>query len=117
MLVSTSFSQNFEKVYQMTTMSFDKVKKEWVEQNVTYPSGIYVMLKGSEVIITSDYQQRIYTYGEAQENDYPTHKSYTWKAIDKSGINCKFIFKVFKNGTIVYMFLYDGACVEYVMQK
>ena len=111
----TSFSQKFIKVERMTTTEYDRYKQEWVDKEVTYPTSIYVMIKGSEVIITSSYEQRVYTYGTPEKSTYPTHSAYLWKALDKSGTRCTFIMKIFNSGEVVYMFLYNGIGIEYLM--
>ena len=113
----TSFSQEFKKVQRMTVISYDEQKGDWVDDRTTYPQTLYVKIKGSEIIITSDYQQRIYTYGNVEENNYTTHVTYTWSALDKDDKPCKFIMKHFKTGEIIYMFIYNGVGVEYLMEN
>lgn len=117
LFVAISFAQEFVKVKRMTTITYDRIKEDWIDGEYTYPTSIYVMLKGSEIIITSDYEQRLYTYGNPHKVEYSTHTAYTWKALDKSGTSCHFILKMFKTGAIVYMFLYDGIGIEYLMDK
>ena len=117
LLVTVSFAQEFIKVKRMTTITYDNYKQDWVDGETTYPSSIYVMLKGSEVIITSAYEQRVYTYGSPEETKYTTHNTYLWNALDKSGTRLKFIIKIFKTGEVVYMFLYKGMGVEYLMDN
>ena len=117
LLVTASFAQEFVKVKRMTTISYDNYKQDWVDGESTYPSSIYVMIKGSQIIITSAYEQRIYTYGNPEETKYPTHSAYTWSALDKKGDKLKFIIKIFGTGQIVYMFLYNGIGVEYLMDN
>jgi hypothetical protein len=113
----TSFSQKFIKVERMTTLRYSDYKQNWEETETTYPTSIYVMIKGSEVIITSSYEQRIYTYGSPEKTDYTTHTVYTWKALDKDGTRLSFMIKIFKSGSIIYMFIYNGVGVEYLMDN
>lgn len=117
LLVAVSFAQEFVKVKRMTTITYDDYKQEWVDGEYTYPSSIYVMIKGSQVIITSAYEQKIYTYGSPDKSEYSTHNAYTWSALDKKGDKLKFIIKIFNTGDIVYMFLYNGMGVEYLMDR
>lgn len=112
----TSFSQEFIKVERMTTLEYSDYKQTWLEKETTYPTSIYVMIKGSEVIITSAYEQRIYTYGSPEKTTYSTHTVYTWKALDKDGTRLSFMIKIFNNGSIIYMFIYKGMGVEYQME-
>jgi hypothetical protein len=113
--VAISFAQELVKVKRMTTMTYDRNKEEWVDGEYTYPSSIYVMIKGSNIIITSAYEQKIYTYGSPEKTEYPTHNAYIWSALDKKGDKLKFIIKIFNTGDVVYMFLYNGIGVEYLM--
>lgn len=115
LLVAVSFAQEFVKVKRMTTITYDDYKQEWVDGEYTYPSSIYVMIKGSQVIITSAYEQKIYTYGNPDKSEYSTHNAYTWSALDKKGEKLKFMIKIFKTGEVIYMFLYRGIGVEYLM--
>lgn len=117
LLVTVSFAQEFVKVKRMTTMTYDRNKEEWVDGEYTYPSSIYVMIKSSQIIITSAYEQRIYTYGNPDKTEYSTHNTYTWNALDKKGDKLKFMIKIFETGDIVYMFLYNGMGVEYLMDR
>jgi hypothetical protein len=111
----TSFSQKFIKVERMTTLQYSDYKQNWEEVETTYPSSIFVMIKGSEVIITSSYEQRIYTYGDPEKTNYTTHTVYTWRALDKEGMRLSFMIKIFNNGSVIYMFIYKGVGVEYLM--
>jgi hypothetical protein len=113
----TTFSQNFLKVKRMTTLEYSDSKQEWLETETTYPNSIYVMIKGSEIIITNSYEQRIYTYGSPEKSTYGTHTVYSWKALDKDGTRLSFMMKIFNSGSIVYMFIYNGVGVEYLMDK
>lgn len=117
LLVTVSFAQEFVKVKKMTTITYDDYKQEWVDGEYTYPSSIYVMIKGSQVIITSAYEQKIYTYGDPDKLEYSTHNAYIWNALDKKGDKLKFIIKIFNTGDIVYMFLYNGMGVKYLMDR
>lgn len=117
LLVTVSFAQEFVKVKRMTTIRYDNYKQDWVDSETTYPTSIYVMLKGSEIIITSAYEQRVYTYGNPEKSNYSTHTAYTWSALDKKGEKLKFILKIFETGEIIYMFLYRGIGVEYLMEN
>lgn len=113
----SAFSQSFKRVEKMTLIIYDKDKGEWVDDKVTYPKGLNVMIKGSEIIITNEYEQRVYTYGECQKNMYSTHATYSWDALDKEGTKCRFIMKRFFDGAVIYMFIYEFMGIEYLMEK
>ena len=113
---TAAFSQVFRKVATMSTMSYDKVKKDWIVDKTYNPSNLNVLIKGSEIIITNEYEQRIYTYGDYEKSAYATHVVYTWQALDKEGNKCKFMIKNFYSGGTVYLFMYDGVAIEYIME-
>jgi hypothetical protein len=113
----SAFSQSFKKVHRMALITYDKDKGEWVEDKVSYPNGLHVMIKGSEIIITSQSEQRVFTYGECEKNVYPKHITYSWDALDKEGTKCRFIMKHFSDGAVVYMFIYQFMGIEYLMEK
>ena len=115
--ISTSvFSQTFRKVAKMSTMSYDRIKKDWVVEKSYSPSNLAVLIKGSEIIIANEYEQRIYTYGDCEKDTYDTHVVYAWLAIDKDGKKCKFMIKNFFSGGTVYIFMYNEIAVEYIME-
>ena len=111
-----SFSQNMKKVYSMSVLSYNEAKSDWIRDKTTYPKNLNVFIKGSEVLIVNEYEQKIFTYGNCEEDKYETHISYGWNAIDKDGTKCYFIIKHFYNGQVIYMFIYNGVGVEYVME-
>jgi hypothetical protein len=112
-----SFSQNMRKVYSMSTLSFSESKNDWIRDKTTYPKDLNVFIKGSEIFITNEYEQKIFTYGKCEEDKYQTHTSYGWNALDKEGTKCYFIMKRFNDGQIIYMFIYDRVGIEYVMEE
>jgi hypothetical protein len=115
--ISTSvFSQTFRKVATMNAMSYNRIKKDWVVDKSYSPSNLAVLIKGSEIIIANEYEQRIYTYGDCEKDTYDTHVVYSWPALDKDGKKCKFMIKNFFSGTTVYTFLYDELAIEYIME-
>jgi hypothetical protein len=116
LLTLTSFSQNMRKVYSMSVMSFSESKNDWIRDKTTFPKDLNVFIKGSEILIVNEYEQKIFTHGNCEENKYNTHISYGWNAIDKDGTKCYFIMKRFYEGQVIYMFIYDGVGIEYVME-
>lgn len=117
MLLSMStMAQKVSKVYRMATLVYNYAKKDWDRSDINYPTGINVMIKNAkEVIVMNSYEQRVYLMGEPNKTYHKTHSTYTWKAIDKSGTSCSFMIKLFEDGDIIYIFLYDDIGVEYLM--
>lgn len=112
----SSTAQKVSKVYRMATLIYNYVSKDWDRSDINYPTGINVMIKNAnEVIIMTSYEQRVYLLGSPDKTYHKTHSTYTWKAIDKSGTNCSFMIKIFENGDIIYIFLYDDVGIEYLM--
>jgi hypothetical protein len=97
-------------------MSFSESKNDWIRDKTTFPKDLNVFIKGSEILIVNEYEQKIFTHGNCEENKYNTHISYGWNAIDKDGTKCYFIMKRFFEGQVIYMFIYDGVGIEYVME-
>jgi hypothetical protein len=104
------------KVYSMSTLSYDKYKSDWIREKTTYPKNLNVFIKGSEILITNEYEQKIFTYGNCEENKYDSHVSYGWNALDKDGTKCYFIMKRFNDGEVIYMFIYNFVGIEYVTE-
>ena len=104
-------AQNWEKVSSMNFIK--KVNGEWVDEKSINTTNVYVMLKGSEVIVKSNQINRYMTYGDVQSSNYSTHSANLWKCLDKDGDECFFIMKKFTNGTIIYMVVYNYFGIEF----
>lgn len=118
MLSGVCYSQNFNKVNISILLHWNNT--EWVEVVRKYPEDMYIILNDKDIVINNANESHYKIISSSPEKKtYSTHTCYTWACIDKKGISCKFIMKIFNDGTWIFCFLYDSynQMYEYIIEK
>ena len=117
MVLSTSaFCQDFYKISKTVFQIYNG--RNWVENRVTYPEGLFVIIKSNEITITNKKESKFIIYGDYEESRFESHTTYTWNCYDEEGKSCICMLKVPKyNNTICFTFMYDNYCFDYIGQK
>jgi hypothetical protein len=112
LLTLFSYSQEFDRVTNVTQYSWSGIKWEIVDSN--QPKNMFIIIKDWNISIGSI---KFKTYDIPEKNVYETHTTMAWKCIDEKGNNCIFMMKFFSvDGSkyIVYTIVYSsGTMFEY----
>jgi len=119
LLLLTTFchSQSFDKVVKATLIKY--IDGRWVDSESTYPEGMFIIMKGSEIKITNEGESKYVTYGEYKKTSYNDYVCYSWNCYDKNGRDCIFMMKMPYDGKgMVLMFIYSSRNIgfEYVTE-
>lgn len=78
-----SFSQDFYKVTQCRIEHY--IEDKWVTTQTTYPSKMFVIIKGTTFKVTNEAGSSFQIYGKPEKEKYPTHTTFVWQGYDDEG--------------------------------
>lgn len=118
LIAITSFSQQFEKVYQLQVGKYNQYSKTWDWQKAESVD-LRFNMEGNFVRINDEYGTRIWTYEDLGETggydtDGDRYKKHTWKAYDEKNRRCNFVMLWYTTiRLVVYTISYSDIAFRY----
>ena len=118
LIALTSFSQPFERVYQLQVGKYNEYSKTWTWEKAESVN-LRFNIDGNFVSINDEYGTKIFTYEDLGEtggydDDGDRYKKRSWKAYDEKNRKCHFVMLWYTTiRLVVYTISYSDVAFRY----